>query len=397
MTPLDLLPPGQKRNDDYFDNVTASTKLGYDVTGNFDLGLVGRYSNSLAQDHRRRLRSRHLRLLSVAAPDPYRYAAIMRRRGTAHLVLGGRVDQTLGLGYSSTVTSDMDPNNGAIPSSGNRIKLDWQGKSPIADGETVVLGAETARDAMHVPISRRASPPMPALANCNPACRACWVAAWIFTTASASAMTTIAVSATKTTWHVAPALAIDGTGTRLHASYGTGFKAPSLEQLFESFPAFFFFANPNLKPETSAGYDLGLRSKLLFGVTGGVTWFHNDIKNLIETDPVTFSTDVNIGRARTEGLESLSRLAAAGDAEAARRLYLYRGRRRWPCIRNWCGGPRHKASLDARWQAMEALSLDASLLYVGQLDRRQPGFFGSRLNAHPYVTADIAASLRADR
>ena len=49
MTPLDLLPPGETRNDDYYDNVTASTKLGYDVTRNFDLGFVGRYSDSLGE------------------------------------------------------------------------------------------------------------------------------------------------------------------------------------------------------------------------------------------------------------------------------------------------------------------------------------------------------------
>ena len=41
VTPLDLLPPGETRNDDFYDNVTASTKLGYDVTDNFDLGFVG--------------------------------------------------------------------------------------------------------------------------------------------------------------------------------------------------------------------------------------------------------------------------------------------------------------------------------------------------------------------
>ena len=46
VTPLDLLAPGDKRIDDSYDNVTASTKLGLDVTDNFDLGLVGRYTNS---------------------------------------------------------------------------------------------------------------------------------------------------------------------------------------------------------------------------------------------------------------------------------------------------------------------------------------------------------------
>src|SRR3984893_11720191 len=37
VTPLELLPPGEHRNDDYYDNLTASTKLGYDIAGNFDV------------------------------------------------------------------------------------------------------------------------------------------------------------------------------------------------------------------------------------------------------------------------------------------------------------------------------------------------------------------------
>jgi outer membrane cobalamin receptor len=46
------------------------------------------------------------------------------------------------------------------------------------------------------------------------------------------------------------------TDTKLKASYGTGFKAPTLRQLYQDFPAFDFFANPNLKPEESTGYDV---------------------------------------------------------------------------------------------------------------------------------------------
>ncbi|MGZ5920198.1 MAG: TonB-dependent receptor plug domain-containing protein [Rhizomicrobium sp.] len=387
VTPLDLLPPGQKRNDDYFDNVTASTKLGYDLTENFDLGLVGRYSNSLSK-------------VTGDAFDPVTFASFpsplqtridtlsYETRGTAHLVLGP-VDQTIGLGYSSTVTSDMDPNNGSIPSSGNRIKLDWQGQIAIADGETVLLGAETARDAMHVPIKAgittnagfgELQSSLPGLLG-----------------GAADFHNSISVRyddnsrfGNKATWHVAPVLAVTATATRLHASYGTGFKTPSLDQLFESFPAFFFFANPNLKPETSAGYDIGL-DQSLFGVTGGVTWFHNDIKNLIATDPVTFSTNVNIGRARTEGLESYLAWQPTGTLKL-RADYTYTEAEDLDLHQELVRRPKSKASLDARWQAMAAVSLDASLLYVGSWIDGSRDFSISRLNAHPYVSADIAAS-----
>ena len=387
VTPLDLLPPGQKRNDDYFDNVTASTKLGYDVTDNFDLGFVGRYSNSLSK-------------VTGDAFDPVTFASFpsplqtridtlsYAARGTAHLVLGG-VDQTIGLAYSSTVTSDMDPNNGPIPSSGERIKLDWQGHMAVAEGETIVLGAETTRDAVHVPLSAgittnagygELQSSLPGLLGED----------IDFYNSVSIRYDDNSRFGSRTTWHVAPVLAFTATGTRLHASYGTGFKAPSLVQLYEDFPAFFFFANPNLKPETSEGYDLGV-DQTLFGVTGGLTWFHNDIRNLIATDPVTFSTNVNIGRARTQGLEAYLAWQPI-DTLKLRADYTYTEAQDRGTGLELVRRPKNKLSADARWQAMEALSLDASLLYVGSWIDGSRDFSISRLNAHPYVTADIAAT-----
>jgi vitamin B12 transporter len=387
VTPLNLLPPGQRRNDDYFDNVTASTKLGYDLTENFDLGFTGRYSDSLSK-------------VTGDAFDPVTFASFPSplqtridtlsydARGTAHLVLGP-VDQTVGLSYSSTATSDIDPNNGSIPSSGNRFKLDWLGQIAIVDGETVVLGAETTRDAIHVPINAgiTTNAGYGELQSSLPGLLGGGVD---FHNSVSVRYDDNSRFGARTTWHVAPLLSLAATDTRLHASYGTGFKAPSLDQLFESFPTFFFFANPNLKPETSEGYDVGV-DQTLFGVTGGVTWFHNDIRNLIATDPVTFSTDINIGRARTQGLETYLAWQPI-DTLKLRADYTYTEAedavRRQELVRR----PKNKVSADARWQAMETLSLDASLLYTGSWIDGSRDFSVSRLNAHPYVTADIAAS-----
>ncbi len=386
VTPLDLLAPGETRNDDYFDNVTASTKLGYDVTENFDLGFAGRYSNSLS--HITGDAFDPVTFASFPAPSQTRIDTLSYdARGTAHLVLGG-IDQTIGLSYSSTVTSDMDPNNGSIPSSGDRIKLDWQGHVAIADGETVVLGAETGRDAIHVPISAgiTTNAGFGELQSSLPGL----IEGVDFYDSASVRYDDNSRYGSKTTWHVAPVLALAATDTRLHASYGTGFKAPSLEQLFESFPAFFFFANPNLKPETSAGYDVGL-DQTLFGVTGGVTWFHNNIKNLIETDPVTFSTDVNIGRARTQGFETYLAWQPL-DTLKLRADYTYTEAEDADLHQELVRRPKNKVSGDARWQAMDALSLDASLLYVGSWIDGSRDFSVSRLDAHPYWTADLAAS-----
>ena len=108
----------------------------------------------------------------------------------------------------------------------------------------------------------------------------------------------------KTTWRFAPAWVIPETDTKLKASVGTGFKAPTLSELYQSFPAFFFFANPNLKPESSTGWDAGFEQGLADDtVRFGFTWYHNRIHDLITTD-VTGTTYANVGLATTQGIES---------------------------------------------------------------------------------------------
>lgn len=386
VTPLDLLPPGEARNDDYYDNITASTKLSYDFSDRFDLGFVGHASDSLgyitgdATDP--------VTFLAFPAPTQTRiYTQGYDSRATAHWNLGW-LDQTLGVSYSSTVTSDMDPDNGSIPSSGDRIGLDWQGNVPLMTGETLVLGATTVRDAIHIPISAgvttnagygEVQSSLPDVID----------GVDINNSVSIRDDDNSAYG-NHVTWHIAPVAAIASTGTRIHASYGTGFKAPSLDQLFESFPTFDFFANPGLKPETSAGYDMGV-DQTLFSVTGGVTWFHNDIKNLIETNPVTFEDDVNIGRARTQGFENYLAWQPL-DTLKLRADYTYTDAEDVDLHEELVRIPKNKVTVEARWQALDALSLDTRLLYVGTWIDGSRDFSVPRLNAHPYWTADLAAS-----
>jgi len=115
------------------------------------------------------------------------------------------------------------------------------------------------------------------------------------------------VSQNKTTYKFGVALhPLDGL--KITANYGTGFKAPSLNDLY--FPASAFSSgNPNLKPESSKGWDVGLAYQvgdedLKAGFS--VTWFEQKYKDLIVWQgppPTFFYSPVNIGQARTQGLE----------------------------------------------------------------------------------------------
>jgi vitamin B12 transporter len=107
---------------------------------------------------------------------------------------------------------------------------------------------------------------------------------------------------------------IPGTETKLRASYGTGFRVPSLDELFGAYPAiaaYREYGNPNLEPETSKSWDVGIDQGLMNGkVQLGATYFELDTDNLIDvvcvsdTSPCTKYKNANIpGVTHRHGVE----------------------------------------------------------------------------------------------
>ena len=113
----------------------------------------------------------------------------------------------------------------------------------------------------------------------------------------------------KATARVAASYLVKATDTRLKASWGQGFRAPTFNELFfPAFPPCGPFGNPNLKPEESDGWDAGVEQHLWDRrVRLAATYFRTDYENLIQstlTDPVNFCFQAqNVGEARSEGVE----------------------------------------------------------------------------------------------
>lgn len=78
---------------------------------------------------------------------------------------------------------------------------------------------------------------------------------------------------------------VPGTETKFRGSYGTGFRAPSLDELYGSYSFAPTYGNPNLLPEESESWDAGIEQGFLNGrFKLGATYFEIDTLNLITFD-----------------------------------------------------------------------------------------------------------------
>lgn len=378
VTPLELLPPGRQRIDDFYDNKTVSTKLGGDLTDNFGVNVVARYTDAT------------LRFTGDSGFPGVPNAAQSRQtthqfftRGEAVWSLGDRFKNYFGANY----TDHWNWNRGPAPASptvnkGDRIKYDWRGVVAVMPGHTVVMGLEDETEKLRTQTLTAKNGNKAGYAEIQSV-----FANRVFLVGNIRKDDNDSFGG-HSTYRVAPAVLLPVTETKLKGSYGTGFKAPTLNQLFVSFPPF-FFANPNLKPEESTGYDLGFEQPVADNRWRfGTTYFHNDIKNLIASNDAG-TTNINIGKAKTSGLENFvsvsvtERVKLRADYTFTKSLDAITGRE---LLRR----PLRKTSLTASWNPLDSLSLSATMLRVGSwIDGDRPTF--ARVKAPGYTVVNIAA------
>ena len=173
---------------------------------------------------------------------------------------------------------------------------------------------------------------------------------------------------------------------KIRASGGSAFRAPTVGELY--YP---FSGNPDLKPEKSVSWEVGAERYLGNG-RAEVSLFWNDLKDLIVFDFAT-STNLNIGRARTRGVEVgwrqtfLPRLSA--DAN-----YTYLDADNRVTGAALARRPRHRASLGVDWQPLPGLDLSPRLIYVGRRSDNDP-LSGAPTSDPSYVRLDFTGRWQA--
>ncbi|ATC63224.1 TonB-dependent receptor [Nibricoccus aquaticus] len=166
------------------------------------------------------------------------------------------------------------------------------------------------------------------------------------------------------TWRTGVAYRIDKTGTKLRATYGTGFKAPTVVNRYGSEP--WYGPNPAIGPEKSKGWDAGIDQEILGEkLTASLTYFRNDFRDLILSNfsMTTFKyVAQNVRRARSDGAE-LALTARPIEPLTLRAAYTYTNafdtsatpKARLP------RRPRHITDLDAQYQLTNAWLLGAGV------------------------------------
>lgn len=174
-------------------------------------------------------------------------------------------------------------------------------------------------------------------------------------------------------------------GWRLRGSYGEGFKAPTLYQLFGG-----FVGNTALRPETSRSYEVGVEKGDRNGPLHiAATWFHRDSRNLIDTD-INFQYQ-NIARARSQGLEFEvgSQISERFHAQAN---YTWLKARDRTLDRDLARRPRHTVTASIDWQTpFEALTLGGDLRFASK--SVEYAFGGAAISLDSYVVGTVRAEL----
>lgn len=111
-------------------------------------------------------------------------------------------------------------------------------------------------------------------------------------------------------------------GTVLRTSVGKAFAVPTIYNLFRTWTTstgVTYHGNPNLKPETSWSWDIGVEQRLWKGALVKATYFENYVDDLIYRKTVDAQNQVyiNVGKAEIKGVE----LAAEQKFDFGLRLF----------------------------------------------------------------------------
>lgn len=199
-----------------------------------------------------------------------------------------------------------------------------------------------------------------------------------------------------TTWRTGVAW-LPAKHTKLRATYGTGFGAPGSDDRY-GVPAWGQLPNPNLEPEKSKGWDVGIDHTVGDdAATLSATYFHNRFENLFQWTTVDFTTfegrTENVARATTEGVE-LAVDAKLGATAGVRVSYTYLEAHNDTTGARLIRRPRHSGTIEVRFEPAKGWLVGAGFRGVG--DRTESvGDFEDYATVRVFTSYEFANGVRA--
>ncbi len=195
----------------------------------------------------------------------------------------------------------------------------------------------------------------------------------------------------ETTYSGSAAYLIEQTGTKLRVSYGTGYRSPSLYELFA--PTFFGspVGNAALDPETSETWDMGFEQEALKGkVRFGMTYFETRVEDYIAYDFVVGYTQVS--GIKTHGVESFVSWQTT-DNLTMNLSHTWQDTTDMDTDEDLAYRPRNKASADLNYRFLDRrANLNLNATYVGRRDKG--AFDAGDKRVDDYVLANLALTYK---
>ncbi|MCB2193553.1 MAG: TonB-dependent receptor [Deltaproteobacteria bacterium] len=188
----------------------------------------------------------------------------------------------------------------------------------------------------------------------------------------------------ETTWRVGASYTIAASDTTFKGTYGTGFKAPSLYQLYSP------YGDQDLSPEKSKGWDVGV-VQLLWNkrIELGLTYFNIQTDDLISFDMNTW-TYQNLDEVKSQGVEFYGK-AHLLPWLAVDFSWTYTDAQDESTDKDLAYNPRDKGTLGVRLPLFgDRLNVRVWALYVG--DRYTDATNTSEVDS--YVTVNAAATYK---
>ena len=389
----DFRQPNGVLDDDGHENMTVSSRLVFNASDTLEFDFSGRYIDSESD--------LDLNVFPVQDDSDSESEADQLFLGlqTRLSLFDGRTDHRLGITYTNidrSARDDFDPVNSfdflRDNNKSTKIKIDLQNDFYLSDAHTLTLGLETEEDDIESDlVSDSLFGSFSSSIDDDVRNNAVYLQDQFAIGEQLSGTAGIRHDdhedfGNETTWRIAAAYLLPGSNTKLKGSYATGFKAPTLFQLFGV--STFFIGNPDLDAETSKGWEIGVEQELeKINSRLGVTYYRNDIDDLIAFEG---GTNVNLDEVETYGVEAFLDTRFSEQASAGLD-YSYTRAVDQDTDKNLLRRPLHKAVAHFDYKPLNNLSLSAEGIFIGNRYDIDAASF-ARIRRGSYFIANLSAA-----